>query len=255
MVESVFQTFDPETKGYRATNSEERKAVIAGDREGQSRWFESVWRRLRGAGRNRAGGGRAATALSGIGAEPFVTTPALNGVALAPVRRELRKILVLYGWDETEKRPMWPIDTMTAERLQMPLEWMGYECEYLHVANQEPLDSLAGHYAGVIFDSELEFPYDKELRYAEWAVKQKREGVKMLFAANFPFATDDAMKEVAEGLDLRGSCQEINGLDAVDIVAIDESVMNYEAKVRGHKKRFLDMRAPIGSNPMLTLRL
>ncbi len=192
--------------------------------------------------------------LAALGAEALVTTPRLDGVSLAPLRRELRKVLVLYGWDETEKRPMWPIDTMTASRLQMPLEWMGYECEYLHVAKQEPMESLAGHYAGVIFDAELEFPYDKELRYAEWAVRQRDEGVKLLFAAEFPFVTDDAMEEVAKGLDLRGSCQSLPGLDEVDLVSLDESVMNFEAEVRPHRAPFFDLRAPQGSKALLTLR-
>lgn len=192
--------------------------------------------------------------LEELGASALVTTPALDGVSLAPIRRELRRILVLYGWDESEKRPMWAIDTMTAERLQMPLEWMGYECEYLHVAKADPRASLAGHYAGVIFDSELEIPYGRELWYAEWAVRQKREGTKVLFAANFPFSTDDGMGVIAEGFDLRGSCETINSADSVEIVAIDEEVMNFEAKVRPHRTEFMDMRSPSGSQVMLTLR-
>ena len=69
--------------------------------------------------------------IASLGCLAFLTTPDLRGRKLAPVREVPRRILVLYGWDctETELPPKFAADTLTAERLQMPLEWLGYEVD------------------------------------------------------------------------------------------------------------------------------
>lgn len=252
LIESVYRSFDAGSGEFRATSPIDSAAL------------ESKIAQLRAGGvevyavdyvapTDTELADKTAERLAQLGAEPLVTTPALDGITLAPTRRELRKILVLYGWDETDRRPIWPIDTMTAGRLQMPLEWMGYECEYLHIIKQPLPGSIAGRYAGVIFDAALKFPYEKEQYFAQWAVRQKREGGKVLFAANLPFATEDALRKISSGFGLGGTCQVVDNVDGVEIIAIDEALMNFEAKVIPRCQSFLDLRAPAGASAKLTL--
>ena len=92
------------------------------------------------------------------------------------MRERVRRLLVLYGWDESERAKAFAVDTMVAQRLQTPLEYMGYECDYLNVAREAMPASIGGRYAGVIFDAELEIPFAKELPYADWLLAQKAEG-------------------------------------------------------------------------------
>ena len=67
--------------------------------------------------------------IAATGAHAYLATPDLDGTTAGPVLPEGRRILVLYGHviEESEGAHKWPADTMMAERLQMALEWLGYE--------------------------------------------------------------------------------------------------------------------------------
>lgn len=186
---------------------------------------------------------------------PFITTPDLHGAALGPLAEVPRKILVVYGWAKgDEKKPILPADTMTAERLQMPLEWMGYECVYLNAGENMPPESMTGQYAGIIFDSELALPYEKEMRYAEWLLAQKESGLKVLFAGAFPFQQDDAGKLVRARLGIRGTGDRIRAAQSIDIINLDKTVMNYEAPVPAAAADIDYLQAPPGSKVFLSVR-
>lgn len=184
----------------------------------------------------------------------LVTTPGLMGASLAPIRENLRRILVVYGWDEKERQPQWPIDTFTSERLQMPLEWLGYECDYLHSANDPIPGDVSGQYAGIICDTELDIPFEREVPYAHWLVNQSRRGVKILIVGQLPVAQDDACKALVSGLRLQGSCEAVEQPDEVRVTLLDQDLMNFEADVRPHIAEFWDLRAPVGASVFLSLK-
>lgn len=252
VVESVFQTYNFAEKRYEATRASDTEQLLKWIKEIQTGGLPVAVIDYVNPG-DGALAVQTARRIAALDCDAFVTTPALNGALLAPVREKLRRLLVLYGWHEAERPAAFAADTMVAQRLQTPLEYMGYECDYLHVARGPMPGNLGGKYAGVIFDAELEIPFEKELPYAEWLLQQQGEGVKILFLANLPFAQEDARRKVIGSLGMRGGKHTVAKPDAVEIVSIDEDIMGFEAKVHPHRTHFDDLGAPKGAEVFLSL--
>ena len=120
---------------------------------------------------------------------PFITTPELFGVSLAPVRPVARKIAVLYGRVvdlESGGSRYWPADTWIGQCLQMPLEWMGYEVEYLD-AMAGPLPELDDSYAAMAFDPFNEWPGAVQKDVLKWFSGRKQKPLPVLVLGKIPF--------------------------------------------------------------------
>jgi len=253
VVESVFQTYNFGEKKYTVTRLSDTGQLVKWIKEIRSSGMPvAVIDYVKPSDAKLAM--QTAKRIELLDCDAFITTPALNGALLAPVREKLRRVLVLYGRDETERPAAFAVDTMVSQRLQMPLEWMGYECEY-HNVEKDPLPgNIGGKYAGVIFDGELEFPFVKELPYAEWMQDQLAEGVKFVFLANLPFSQEDARSKVFGSLGIRGHKHTIVKPDLVEIGSLDKEMMNFEAKVQPHRTHFEDIQAPSDAEVFLSMR-
>jgi len=196
-----------------------------------------------------------ANRLAQWGAVPLITSPESTGTASAPLRERARRVLILYGRDpkETEKSPVLPIDSMTAELFQAPLEWLGYEADFLDISRDRPPSDVAASHAGVLVDAETEVPLALELEVANWLVKAKREGVPVLFTGGLPFEREDALDALREGFGLRGSLVSVPEVKDVSITIVDAAVMNTEAKVGPRVQEFKDLQAPDKSRVYLGL--
>jgi len=82
-------------------------------------------------------------------------------VALAPLRERPRRVLVIYGRDpkESGKANVLPIDSMTAELFQTPMEWLGYEADFLDVSRAALPGQVAVSHAAVLVDAEQRCPW------------------------------------------------------------------------------------------------
>lgn len=185
-------------------------------------------------------------ALLVAGAVPFITTADQSGVSLAPWRWQPRRILVLFGDGDAEPGapPSFEADTMTATRLQMALEWMGYEVEYHNVSQGVPPTELSGAYAGAIFDSRLVLPFGKEREFADWTLHQREIGLKILFVGQYPFEQEVELNRVMIGLGMRGSYDPVKAPRNLVLATLDEKVMNAEARVTPQAVDFNNIRAP-----------
>ncbi len=132
LIESVFRSYDFEKKSYIPTSATDTAALV------------DHIRRIKAAGRSvyvldyvpendKVVAAETLSRIAGAGAIGYLATPELDGTTAGPIVPESRRIVVLYGHvaEESEGGQVWPADTMTAERLQMPLEWLGYELEYV----------------------------------------------------------------------------------------------------------------------------
>lgn len=197
-----------------------------------------------------------ASDVSALGAIPFVTTREMSGVSLAPLRDHSRRVLVMFGWDpkEEEKPATWPVDTMTADLLQAPLEWLGYEADYLDIGKHPLPPDAAARYAAIILDADLNVPLAKESDTAKWLIAAKNAGVPLLFMGGIPVSSDEAKQALAEGLGLKGSLQSVQKIMNPTVTRIDEKLMNAEAKVVARTTDFHDLTAPDKSQVLLSLQ-
>lgn len=245
LIESVYQTFDAKTGRHHPVSSE------------GSAWLEAKVRKIQSLGlpvyavdyvtpTDSALANKTAAKLTALGCIPFITTPALDGTLIAPLRAVARRVLVLYGWDPAfaDKPATWPIDTMTAEHLQTTLEWMGYEVEYLDVGKKPLPSPLPSRFAGIILDEFLKLSPEQERPAAEWLVEQKDRSVPILFTGDVPF-TDDTVKEfLSENFGFTGTLRAVHGVKKPSISKLDGSMMNAEADVTPISLGFKDITAP-----------
>ena len=196
-----------------------------------------------------------AAQLTATGAIAWVTAPDGMGTSLAPLVERSRRVLVLYGWDprENEKPPMIPADTMTAELLQTPLEWLGYEADYMPVNKALPT-TVAGRWAAVIIDGETQVPGQLELKLVQWLAQVKAAGVPVMFAGVVPFGREDALAELRNVFELKGTAEQVHGsLQEVALVRSHPTMTGTEAKVEARAEGFRDLYAPDNSDVLVSL--
>jgi len=66
---------------------------------------------------------------------------------------------------------MLPVDTMTGDLLQAPLEWLGYEADYLDIGEKALPEDVGQRYAAVFLDGEMSVPLAKEKPLVEWLLR------------------------------------------------------------------------------------
>jgi hypothetical protein len=254
LIESVFQTFDGQTKQFKAVDKESTEALLATARE------------IKAAGLNvfvidyvdpadlslaEATGRR----ITEGGFHALVTTPELEGRCLAPLREEPRRILVLYGSVEAALRlaVRWPADSVVAQYVQMPLEWLGYEVEYLNLTKQALPTELADKYAGVLFDRYVEVGLARETALVDWLVAQKNRGVKLVFFGTLPIKQPQQLERLVRAFALGGTAQQVDGLTNVT-ARVTAKPMNYEGSLVLLDTLFLDLRAPPQSEVLMSVQ-
>ncbi len=166
-----------------------------------------------------------------------------------------RRVLVLFGWDEkvTEKPATWPIDTLTGELLQTPLEWLGYEVIYHDIGKAPPPSPLPDGVAAIITDGELDIPPAQEDAVAEWLLKANKAKIPLLFAGAFPFSQEEVVEKLKESLGLNGSTTLLPGVDKVHIKNADESFIRPETPVTPRQAEFHDLQAPDKARVFISL--
>jgi hypothetical protein len=167
-----------------------------------------------------------------------------------------RSILVVHGWDPAvaEKPSSWPVDTMTGELFQTPLEWLGYEVEYLDLGKTPLPSPLPERFAAVLLDGETEIPSVREMEMATWLLQTRKRGALLLFTGSFPFSGEDAVQMLAAELGFRGTGEFITQATGIQIDKLDEKIMQSESPVRPRKSEFRDLQAPDKARVLVSLK-
>lgn len=253
LVESVFQTFDGLGGKYKPVDS-------AG-----TEWLMGHMQKIQSEGLpvyvvdyvdpNQPDLAMAtAKRIEALKCRAFVTTPQLSGLVLAPLREVPRRILVLFGNNESDtSEAFWPSDSQLAITSQMPLEWLGYEIDYLCFGESPLPPKLGNRFRGIVLDRTLEIPEEKGDETVEWLIAQKREGKKLIFLNQFPALETDARERLFEALGLTGTGEMV--FPITDLTApVTGSIMNYEAPVNLLPTRFRELQAPTGAKIHMSVR-
>ena len=182
-----------------------------------------------------------AVASVSVSDAPRVTVPA----APLPTGEVPRFILTLFGNHErnVEELVRWPIDTSVSQVAQMPLEWLGYELEYLTI-NTQPLPAeLDPKYAAIMLDRFVELPRGRESQVADWLIAQKNRGRRVIFFGTLPLTEEAVQARVLKAFGITGTGQPVRGVTGLQIRVVSPR-MNHEAPVPLTPRGFSDLRAP-----------
>lgn len=253
LIESVFQTVDVPTKTYAAVKAED------------TQWLVNQANQIKQAGlavyvldyvdpQQLALADATAKRIADAGFHALIATPELHGEVLAPLRAEARHVLVLYGSDERSNSEAIhrPDDSAAGQMFQMPLEWLGCEVEYLDLTSDPLPPVLPAKYRGVITDDFLDIPTEREAEVAEWLIKVKARGQKVIFMGGLPFEEPSVLENLLRGLGVKGTGSIIKQVQNVQIAHADK-VTGYEAKLNPMANGFLDLQAPDGAKVHLSL--
>ena len=165
-----------------------------------------------------------------------------------------RFILTLFGNSDPDVEDLvrWPVDSGVAHVAQMPLEWLGYEVDYINVHHQELPASLDTRYAAVILDRYLQIPRAKEAALADWLIAQKDRGRKVIFFGALPFTDDAVIARVLKAFGCEGTGLTIKATAGLRVLSAAKS-LNFEAPIALTPVGFRDLRAPTGSEVLLSL--
>lgn len=196
----------------------------------------------------------AAQRLNAVGALPFVTTPALNGVNLGPLEEISRRVVVLHGWDERHTGQPAPAAeaTTTARFLRQTLEWLGCQVEFRTARGTDflpPPENLAG----VILDSGLVLDDEQQRTLAAWLPELRARRVPLLLTG-MPFTEDTARERALRHLGLGGGGRPASRLAKAAVAAMDSTLIRPGARVQGRTLGFLDLTAPAEARIVLALR-
>ncbi|MEY2879136.1 MAG: hypothetical protein RLZZ15_1516 [Verrucomicrobiota bacterium] len=254
LVESLFETQDLATKTFRAVPAAESAALLA------------ELKKISAAGRavyvldyaDPADPARAAAGarrIQALGYHAFVSTPALDGVALAPLRPVARRLAAFYGNLSTvqEDRVRWPAESFVAQRLQLPLEWLGYEVDYFRVAVPGDLPALDADYRAVVLPRFWEIPAALEPAVVDWLIAQRAAGKKILLFGGLPFRDRDQRQRFLAAFDLGGDGSILTGPQRPALTLRDPAVLDYEAPVAALPAGHLHLRAPAGARRLLSV--
>lgn len=255
LVESLFETHDFASKTYRAVDAAETDALLAElQRVADAGRDVYVLDYVDPAQRQRAD--RTALRIRAHGYHAFVSTPALDGQSLAPLRIAPRRICAFFGnlTKVQADQILWPAESFVGQTLQAPLEWLGYEVDYHRVLTSADLPVLGDEYRAIILPNAWEIPAVVEPALVDWLIEQRAAGKKILIFGTLPFNDPEQRARFTAAFNLEGDGSIIGPPFQVDIVAKDTRLLDYEAVVHGLPSNFLNLRAPPGAAKALSVR-
>ncbi len=254
LAESLFETHDFATRQSRtvaaaetqALTTELRKVAAAGRAVYVLDYTDPA-----DAPRARA----AAQKIRALGFSAFVSTPALSGESLAPLRPVARRICAFFGNLTTvqEDQVKWPAESFAATKLQAPLEWLGYEVDYFKLLTAADLPSLNSEYRAIVLPRFWEIPRAIEPQVVDWLLAQRAAGRKILMFGVPPFREPEQRLRFLAGLGIAGTGATVAPPLTVKVDFQDSAMLDFEAPVAALPSGFHNFTAPPDARRLLTL--
>ena len=181
---------------------------------------------------------------------PRITLPA----GPMPTGEIPRWVLTLFGNREADVEDLvrWPIDSGTASVAQMALEWLGYEVDYLNVHKHTLPTALDPKFTAIILDRFLDLPPAREAAVADWLIAQQQRGLKLIFCGELAFKDPAVAERVLKALGCGGTGRTPKSTAGLRALTVAKQ-LNFEAPMHLTTAGFRDLRAPAGSEVLLSL--
>ena len=254
MVESVFGSFDHSSGAFRSVPASDTSAIL------------NLIRPLYEAGKDiyvldyadplKPSEGQALSRkASELGFHTFISTPALNGVSVAPLRKMPRKVLVLFGNDPSAGpwAPRYPSDSSTFLTLHMCFEWLGIEVEYFNAFENGFHFDPKGEYRAILTDQTLVIPSRHEQAFVDSVIKAKESGVKLLLAGHVPITGWVQTQRLFTALGIRGTGDLVPNIASQRLLKKDSDIMDFKERVRLVPFNNLDLQGPADADVSLSV--
>ncbi len=194
--------------------------------------------------------------IRALGFHAFVSTPALDGTMLAPLRLVPRRICSFYGNLSTEQSDQvkWPAESFTATKLQLPLEWLGYEVDYYKVASRADLPRLGAECHAIVLPRLWQIPPAVEAPLVDWLVEQRAAGRRIVVLGSLPFRDREQRARFLEALDLGGSGAPAIRPAALEVISKETGTYDFEVELPLNPVSYVELRAPADARRILALR-
>lgn len=192
--------------------------------------------------------------LTAIGAVPFITTPAVNGINLGPLEEKSRRVLVLHGWNEKHAGQPAPAadTTATARFLARPLEWLGCQLSF-RLAQEADFLPQEHDFSAVILDPGLLLDGGQQRTLAAWLPSLRAKKIPLLLTC-LPFTDEAARHQALQHLGLGGTGRVASRLVKTSVAGMDSQLIGAGARVQARSLGFLDLTAPVDAHIVLALR-
>ena len=244
VAESLFQGYDAGKGSYREVSEEDRKWLLGQLNRVKNELKIPVVAIDYVPNSNRALARDTAKRIMDLGLTPWVATPDLGSVGVGRVEVMPRRVLVVHSpaKDEFSRRK---VDSIRLS--SMPLSYMGYAPEFVN-ANNLPLFSLKGRYAGVVIWLTDDLDASQRAHLATWVGKQVDEAVPVALVNQIDFLLEGA---VGKALGLVTKFPPLN-LAPISILKQD-SMMGFEREPHPIPDGFYGLSIE-DSKPLLTLQ-
>jgi hypothetical protein len=148
----------------------------------------------------------------------------------------------------------WPADSFVAQKLALPLEWLGFETDYFRVLEASDLPKLGRDYRAIVVPRLWQIPVHVEPAVVDWLVAERAAGRKILFFGGLPFRDPDQRLRLIRAFGLDGTGAVVAPPLAVEIVRRDAALFGFESEVPALPTGHLDLRAPAGARTLLSVR-
>lgn len=173
---------------------------------------------------------------------PYVTGPALDVVGVGAIEVEPRRILLLQDSD-----PHGDLAQSDGVRyLGMPINYLGYDADYINIADPLPQQPLNDRYAGIVLWMNRDHPQPRELR--AWLVKQIDGGMHVAVIARFGMALDRKLLETFDLQPVSGSPQ-----DVLRVRSFDPSLIGFEMQPQPDSHDYVSVRTGPSGRSLLRL--
>lgn len=255
LVESLFSTFDSEKKIYHPVAAADTDALLA-ELKRVTAGGRSVYVLDYADPRQPEAADAISDKIRGRGFHAFVSTPALDGTMLAPLRPVGRRICAFYGNLTTvqEDQVKWPAESFVAQKIQLPLEYLGYEVDYFKIMAAGDLPALDADYRAIVIPRFWEMPATVEPQVVDWLIAQRTAGRKIVIFGGLPFRDPAQRQRFTTAFGLSGNGAIVAPPLKLEVVSKDEKVLDFEASVPALPVSYLNIRAPADARHLLTVQ-
>lgn len=238
--ESLFQNFDPATGAYGDVNETDRQWLLARFTEVRKAGLPVIAIEYV-APKDRNLARKTAEKVKALGFTPWVTDKDLASLGIGTVEVLPRRILGLYDGSEGPD----PIYSNLQRFAVMPLNYLGYVTELHDLQKPLPSGILKGRYAGILVWPNADSSGDRQ-NLLPWLVRQKEDGVPLLFLDRFGVPPQQFAKAMG------GSLGSFPASGTKLTILTQAPMVGFEKKITLPRDQVIPLRFD-QSEPLLTL--